>query len=194
MKFGVAILIVALLALSAFAAERVDVLTLPPSLFADTEVSTNIVVNRRRNDVKAFGVSIELAGSGSNSVQIAFGRDTDGDGNLAPGETALVLGWRTNRWFVEDVGKGARHFGPASAAAAQRFLRMSVRTDEKFVPLRAAFTNETGECFAALSCPVPAFLFDREWNLAKVTRRGVAPPGEWCRVDSDYRKLAISLR
>ena len=84
----------AFLALSASAADRVEVLTLPPSLFADTEVSTNIVVNRRRNDVKAFGVSIELAGSGSNSVQIAFGRDTDGDGNLAPGETALVLGWR----------------------------------------------------------------------------------------------------
>ena len=194
MKLGAAIFVVVLFALSAFAAERVDVLTLPPSLFADTEVSTNIVVNRRRNDVKAFGVFIELAGSVSNSVQIAFGRDTDGDGNLAPGETALVLGWRTNRWFVEDVKKGARHFEPASAAAAQRFLRMSVRTDDKFVPMRAAFTNETGACFAALSHPAPTFLFDREWNLAKVTRRGVAPPGEWCRVDSDYRKLAIRLR
>ena len=194
MKVNAAILMMALLAFPAFAAERVEVLTLPPSVFADTEVSTNIVVNRRRNDVKAFDVSMELAGSVSNSVQIAFGRDTDGDGNLAPGETALVLGWRTNRWFVEDVRKGARHFEPASAAAAQRFLRMSVRTDEKFVPLRAAFTNEAGECFAALSRPAPAFLFDREWNLAKVTRRGAAPPGEWCRVDSDYRKLAISLR
>ena len=185
---------VAFIAFSAFAAERVEVLTLPPSVFADTEVSTNIVVNRRRNDVKAFSVYMELAGSVSNSVQIAFGRDADGDGNLAPGETALVLGWRTKRWFVEDVRRGSRHFEPASATAAQRFLRMSVRTDEKFVPLRAAFTNEAGECFAALSRPAAAFLFDREWNLAKVTRRGVAPPGEWCRVDSDYRKLAISLR
>lgn len=194
MKFNAAILMMALLAFPAFAAERVEVLTLPPSLFADTEVSTNVVVNRRRNDVKAFGVFMELAGSVSNSVQIAFGRDTDGDGNLAPGETALVLGWRANRWFVEDVRKGARHFGPVSAAAAQRFLRMSVRTDDKFVPMRAAFTSEAGACFAALSHPAPAFLFDREWNLAKVTRRGVAPPGEWCRVDSDYRKLAISLR
>ena len=194
MKFGAAILMMALLAFSAFAAERVEVLTLPPSVFADTEVSTNIVVNRRRNDVKSFSVHMELAGSVSNSVQIAFGRDADGDGNLAPGETALVLGWRTNRWFVEDVRKGARHFEPASATAAQRFLRMSVRTDDKFAPMRASFTNETGACFAALSHPVPAFLFDREWNLAKVTRRGVAPPGEWCRVDSDYRKLAISLR
>ena len=84
MKFGAAILMVALLAFSAFAAERVEVLTLPPSLFADTEVSTNVVVNRKRNDVKAFDVSMELAGSVSNSVQIAFGRDADGDGNLAP--------------------------------------------------------------------------------------------------------------
>ena len=74
MKFGAAILTVAFLALPAFAAERVEVLTLPPSVFADTEVSTNIVVNRRRNDVKAFDVSMELAGSVSNSVQIAFVR------------------------------------------------------------------------------------------------------------------------
>lgn len=72
MKFGAAILVVVLFALSALAAERVEVLTLPPSLFADTEVSTNIVVNRRRNDVKAFDVSMELAGAVSNSVQIAF--------------------------------------------------------------------------------------------------------------------------
>ena len=194
MKLGAAIFVVVLFAFSASAAERVEVLTLPPSIFADTEVSTNVVINRKRNDVKAFDVSMELAGSVSNSVQIAFGRDADGDGNLAPGETALVLGWRTNRWFVEDVRKGARHFEPASDVAAQRFLRMSVRTDDKFVPMRAAFTNETGACFAALSRPAPAFLFDREWNLAKVTRRGAATPGEWCRVDSDYRKLAISLR
>ena len=194
MKFGAAIMVVAILSFSALAAERIDVLTLPPSLFADSEVSTNIVVNRRRNDVTAFCASIDLASSVSNSVQIAFGRDADGNGDLAPRETALVLGWRTGRWFVEDVRRGARHFEPASAAAAQRFLRMSVRTDGKFAPVRAAFTNEAGACFAALSHPAPAFLFDREWNLAKVTRRGVAPPGEWCRVDSDYRRLAISLR
>ena len=106
MKSGAAILMMALLAFSAFAAERVEVLTLPPSLFADTEVSTNVVVNRRRNDVKAFDVSMELAGSVSNSVQIAFGRDADGDRNLAPGETALVLGWRTNHWFVVRAGVG----------------------------------------------------------------------------------------
>ena len=194
MKFAASVLVALLVHASAFAGARVEVLTLPPSVFVDTEVSTNIVVNRRRNDVKAFSVYMELAGSVSNSVQIAFGRDADGDGNLAPGETALVLGWRTRRWFVEDVRRGARHFEPASAAAAQRFLRMSVRTDDKFAPMHASFTNEAGACFAALSHPVPAFLFDREWNLAKVTRRGAVPPGEWCRVDSDYRKLSISLR
>ena len=179
---------------SAFAGARVVVPPLPPSEFADTEVSTNVAVNGRRSDVKTFAVGLELAGSVSNSVQVAFGRDADGDGDLAPGETALVLGWRTGRWFVEDVRRGARHFEQASAAGAPRFLRMSVRMDGRTVPGRAAFTNESGACFAALADPAPAFLFDRTWDLAKVTRRGVAPPGEWCRVGSDYRKLAISLR
>jgi len=193
-KLAVSIYVFAILAFPAVAAGRVEVPTLPPSLFADSEVSTNVVVNRTRNDVKVFDVSLDLAASVSNSVQIAFGRDADGDGDLAPGETALVVGWRTRRWFVEDVRRGVRHFEPASDASGPRFLRMSVRTDDSFAPERAAFTNETGACFAVLSRPAPAFLFDRSWNLAKVTRRGVAPPGEWCCIDNDYRKFYLILR
>ena len=194
MKLAAPILTFVFLPFSAFTAERVEVLTLPPSPFADSEVSTNVVMNSTRNDVKVFDVSLDLSGAVSNSVQIAFGCDADGDGDLAHGETALVVGWRTGRWFVEDVRKGARHFEQASAAGAPRFLRMTVRTDGRFVPERAAFTNETGACFGALSQPASGFLFDRSWNLAKVTRRGVAPPGEWCCIDSDHRKLLIKLR
>jgi len=193
-KLAVSIYVFAILSFPAVAAGRVEVPTLPPSLFMDSEVSTNVVVNRMRNDVKVFDVSLDLAASVSNSVQIAFGRDADGDGDLAPGETALVVGWRTRRWFVEDVRRGVRHFEPASDASGPRFLRMSVRTDDGFAPESAAFTNETGACFADLSRPAPAFLFDRSWNLAKVTRRGVAPHGEWCCIDNDYRKFYLILR
>jgi len=191
---GLAVVACAMTARGAFAAGTIHVPTLPPSLFADSEVSTNVVVNRTRNDVKVFDVSLDLAASVSNSVQIAFGQDSDGDGDLAPGETALVVGWRTRRWFVEDVRRGVRHFEPASDASGPRFLRMSVRTDDGFAPESAAFTNETGACFADLSRPAPAFLFDRSWNLAKVTRRGVAPHGEWCCIDNDYRKFYLILR
>ncbi len=80
------------------------------SPFLDTEVSTNIALNATRNDVREFNVCIDLAGTVSNGVQIAFGRDADEDGDLAPEETRLVLGWRRGRYFVEDVVGETRYF------------------------------------------------------------------------------------
>ena len=63
----------------------------------DTESSTNVAFNVRRNDVKVFDVRIEQASSVSNCVQVAFGRDADADGDLSPDEADLVLGWRAGR-------------------------------------------------------------------------------------------------
>ena len=38
----------------------------------------------------------------SNNVQIAFGKDTDADGDLAPEETQVTLGFDCGEWFVRD--------------------------------------------------------------------------------------------
>jgi len=52
------------------------------SPFLDTEISTNVFFNVSRNDVKVFDVRIELASSVSNCVQVAFGCDANGDGEV----------------------------------------------------------------------------------------------------------------
>ena len=67
-----------------------DVGTLPLSPYPDTEVWTNVPFGSARTDVKSSEVVMRLAGSASNCVQAAFGRDADGDGDLAPEETGLV--------------------------------------------------------------------------------------------------------
>ena len=69
--------------------------------FADTEVTTNIPVNVFRSDVRGLNVSVELCATPSNNVQVAFGRDADGDGVLAPEESDLVVGWDCVRWLAE---------------------------------------------------------------------------------------------
>lgn len=74
------------------------------SPWPDTEVSTNVAFNARRNDVRTFDVCIKLEATASNCVQVAFGRDADDDGDLSPKEAGLILGWRAGRCFVEDVG------------------------------------------------------------------------------------------
>ena len=49
--------------------------TQPESSCRDTEVSTNVVFNVSRNDTKKFEVRLDLSGTISNCVQVAFGQD-----------------------------------------------------------------------------------------------------------------------
>ena len=185
----------ALLSLSALSAPAFTVPELPPSAFADSEVSTNVAFNVRRSDVRTFDVRIELASSVSNCVQVAFGRDADGDGDLSPEETGLVLAWRGGRYCVENVPEGARIAEtPASAGAAARFLHMRVATDGNFRPRTASFANEAGPCFAGLSAAVPDWLCRPDWNLLRVTRRGAASAAERCEVSCDYESFVIRVR
>ena len=81
---------------------------LPPqgaSAFADTEISTNIVL-RTLDDGrgrKVLDFSLSIAGTSSNCLQVAFGRDLNENGVLEPFETDTVYGWRGGRYLVEDV-------------------------------------------------------------------------------------------
>ena len=191
------ILAAALFASFAFSLSAVDVTigAQPASLLADTEVSTNIAFNATRRDMREFDVRMELSGSVSNCVQVAFGRDEDGDGDLAPEETGLMFGWRGGRYVIEDVCGEARYFEDGiSTDETGRFLHMRVKMDRNMVPKRAAFTNEVGACFAPLTSPVPAWLYREEWNLMKVTRRGVVAADEWVQFVGEYRRFVITIR
>lgn len=163
--------------------------------FADTEVATNFAFNAARSDVTAFDVRMDLAGTVSNCVQAAFGRDADGDGDLAPEETALVLGWRGGGYFVEDVVGGVRLVETnAAPGGVARFLHLSVAIGGDGSPRTAAFTNEVGACFADLSEDCPPWLFRGDWNLLKMTRRGVDPADELFRIRNRYRSFHLVFR
>ena len=166
---------------------------LPASVYLDTEVSTNVAFNVGRSDAKTFEVIIELSGSVSNCVQVAFGRDADEDGDLAPDEADFVLGWRGGRYFVEDVAGECRRFAEASELAEHaRFLHMTVMNGKNLAPKTASFISESGVCFADIGAQ--SYLFSTNWNLAKVTRRGAVPASEWCRMVNSYRSFVISFR
>ena len=166
---------------------------LPQPAFPDTEVWTNVPFGSARTDVKSFEVLMRLAGSASNCVQVAFGHDADGDGDLAPEETGLVLGWRAGDWFVEDVPGCRRLRERAAGDAPVRVLALRVLMDDAYVPRAASVTNEAGACFAELSA-APAWLFSADWNLLKATRRGPVPADEWFRADVRPRSFALVFR
>ena len=60
MKFGVAILMVAFLALSAFAGTRVVVSSLPEAVTPDAEVSTNIALNVNAARLQTLTRSVDV--------------------------------------------------------------------------------------------------------------------------------------
>ena len=75
---------------------------------ADTEVSTNmpfVVDGERTREIK---MRFALDGCMSNCVQVAFGKDADGDGVLGADEAETLYGWRNGRYFAESVTEGLR--------------------------------------------------------------------------------------
>ena len=91
----------------AFAANAVQqtLPTPPPSAYPDTESEANVAVT----NWPALGRRVKLTLSAnftpSNCVQIAFGQDTNSDGNLAPEETHLILGVDCGVPFIREEVK-----------------------------------------------------------------------------------------
>jgi hypothetical protein len=89
--------------LVAFAAIRsASALTLPdlpPPVFADTEVSTNVATRAWTERTRMFNVVLSFDATPSNNVQAAFGADASADGNLSDEEAGLTLGWDCGEWF-----------------------------------------------------------------------------------------------
>lgn len=196
MKHGKAYVLVAVLVAFAGVALAKDYLVPVPGAtpFPNPEVSTNIAFNAHRSDTRRFDVALELTGSVSNCVDVAFGRDADGDGDLAPEEADLVLGWSGGAYTLEDIASDRRYEVAVEGDGVPRRIALSVATDRDFMPIRAGITNETGACFAEVTADAPRWLFRPEWNLMKVTRRGLDADDGWCRVKSEYNSFSVHIK
>ena len=160
--------------------------TPPPSPHPDTESSVNVPLP----DWPALGrrVSLTLTANAtpSNNVQIAFGQDTNADGNLAPEETALVLGVDCGTPFIRDEvevvgGGGQRWFASASSGEAVSSPLVSEYPPAQ-QPEGAA---RRGAQESTLDCSPSPLVFNfsfkqpsavsQRLNFAKVTTRGRSP-------------------
>ena len=167
----------------------------PESPFADTEVSTNIVLHASRTDTREFGIRIQLAGTPTNDLEVAFGRDSNTNGVLEAGEVETVYGWRAGRYFVENVRAWERIETEAATNALCGVVDVQLRNDAQTVPRRFTATCGGVAAFPELATmPPPAWLFREEWDMVRVTRRGAGVPSEWVRCDIEYASFAIRLR
>ena len=182
---------------------------LPEPSHADTEVWTNVPCAQLLSDVREFEVVLDFTGTASNCVQVAFGRDGDGNGDLSADETDVAIGWRAGDWFIEDVKVGRRF--REDGALGERALPAGSESGGQGLPalprcLAFRFAaGEDGAKSASVVCDGAAkfvealdgdlqWLYRRDWNMAKVTRRGVDSPGEIVLVASDHGGLKFIVR
>ena len=146
----------------------------PPVVeWADCEAATNAALPsatwQRRGH---FDVHLSVA-AGTNLVQLAFGRDADGDGELSYDETAFVLGRGVGEAFVADVVARTRYAEPLPPCAGRRGLGLRVFLNAAGAPTGLIATNEAGVAvFSEWRHAPPAFFFDPSWDTVRVVSAG----------------------
>jgi hypothetical protein len=180
MKFGVAILVVALLALSAFAGARVAVSSLPEAVRPLAEVETNVVFSAGMQGDNLWKLAIELDASFSNCVDVVMGTDADEDGALGIDEGEFSVGWSCGEWFWRDRRGGGT--GRVVDAEGARRLDWTLRlTEDK------SARSVDGNVFSGVVAPT---CFNPDWNIARIVSRGA----ESLRVESKVTVDALKLR
>ena len=143
----------------------VTVEPLPPSEFADTEVSTNVAFAVERPAMTRIEFTVALDATPTNNVEIAIGTDANGDGNLAVEEVAHVFGYDCGKWFKREM--------------------------EVFDCSDCSIVRSNGEGRVEKTFVLKRRQLDTAWNLVKVTRRGC---GSTCElVEAKGRKPGFKL-
>ena len=146
----------------------------PPVVeWADCEAATNAALPSATWQRSGhFDVRMSVA-AGTNLVQLAFGRDADGDGELSYEETAFLVGRGIGEAFVEDVAARMRYAEALPPTAGRRGLGLRVSLDRDGAPTGLVATNETGgTVFSEWRHAPPAFCFDPSWDTVRVVSAG----------------------
>lgn len=167
----------------------------PVSPYADTEVSTNIQFSASSEHAREIEMRFALDGCMSNCVQVAFGKDADGDGVLGADEAETLYGWRNGRYFAESAADGLRVEETDPGSAASRVLTMNLLLKKGEGLCGFAATNGVGVAvFTNLSASAQSWLYKPDWNMMRVTRRGPGVPDEWFTCDLSSYYLYILMR
>ena len=154
-----------ILAFSASVGLGMEIPSLPPSEYADTEVSTNFTFSVGEGGGRRLVFSLELQATPTNNVDVAIGHDVNGDGHLSLDETALAVGYDCGDWFVRSAANDSVTYSDAADSGLFR------RTYE-----------------------VRSRQVDPSWNIVKVTRRGLGVASESVGVELKPQGFGLTIR
>ena len=163
--------------------------------WADTEASTNVAVVADCERMREIAVRFAVGeGAASNCLQVAFGRDVNGDGELGLDETETLYGWRNGRYFAESftglVYVEERADDPTSCDFT---VRMKLRKGEGLHRFEAVEASGSA-VLTNLSAETHSWLYSPDWNMMRITRRGAGVPTEWLRCDVKSHFMNVIVR
>ena len=164
---------------------------LPRGEYADTEATTNVPFAFGPQGARNFQFELSLAGTPSNNVQLAFGRDADSDGVLAAGETGMTFAWDCGGWRIANCETGDVF---ASEPATTNYVK-SLSWDlllRRGRPRRLAVSENGEALFPGLA--LGPWMYSPEWDTLRITVRGVDAPEENVRVGMEISGLRIRMR
>ena len=82
--------------------KAVTVEPLPPSEYADTEVSTNIPIRVNLERLEWMRFALELSPTATNDIEVLIGHDADTNGVLSVEESRIAFGYDCGNWFVRE--------------------------------------------------------------------------------------------
>ena len=176
-----------------FAFGAVEVGGLPAWEFADTEVSTNVPFAFPQANVKHFFLSMELAGTPSNNVQVAFGRDANTNGVLEVEESGFAIGWDCGRWRVRG-GLGGLEWG-AEEVTTNRVKVLDVDLCVANAKGRRIVSAENGVALDwGEDRKLPRAMYDNSWDTLRLTVRGVDQTDESLRAAVRVEGLKVIIK
>ena len=176
----------------------VEVGGLPAWEFADTEVSTNVPFAFPQANVKHFFLSMELAGTPSNNVQVAFGRDANTNGVLEIEETGFAIGWDCGEWKVrEGIGDSGLGSGEwtAEEMTTNRVKALDVDLQVSRAKGKGIVCTENGETIEwGEDRELPRTMYDNSWDTLRLTVRGVDRTDESLRAAVRVEGMKVIVR
>ena len=161
--------------------------------FADTEVTTNCPFSFASPFVVNLRFSMEFDSTPSNNVQIAFGQDSDADGVLSADETGVVVAWDCGGWILFGTNALPFAVSPAAGTDAHKTLRWDLHLSGK-KPKRLVLTENDQVLFPDFTPAPEPWFYDRNWNMFRLTARGIDDPAGSFTVDLNEKGALILLR
>ena len=159
-------------------AETVEMPKTPKPRFADCEESVTKSMVLWKDGTRRVGVTIECDCTARNALRVAFGRDADGNGQLAMDETGLQFGWDANGWMLRSFDQELDFHEDVKLEKERRTLKVLFEFDKDGG--LSGFTAWDGQrrIFEELSRKLPKGLYAKDGDIMQVKRNGVDDPNE----------------